>query len=539
MKTLFSIIICFFAFIPLAQAKKIKSPFINTVPVENDYLYAAQTEVSNIQYREFLSYIKKTKGMQEYYWSMQPDTNVWSKKLGLRDAFKGYYFQHPAYAEYPVVGISYYQAEQFCNWLELILSEELPKGIKKIKVRLPTEEEWEIAARGGHPDYNLPMGIDKYRKGEGDKNKDQGKNLYNYTIGKNTSPNTFYALENPGTITTPVKSYWPNEFGLYNMSGNVAEMVLNDTIVKGGSWSSSGYFLQIDKSDHGLNSHIPSSLVGFRYFIEVIEYDEQDHLIDSKVRTNWVKKSMTQIDSNLYACKNECTNISFRRFTMQYPQYAPKDSNWLLFGAKEYFKKYSWHADYYFYPVVNITHEAAVKYCDWLSQRYNSDPKRKYKKVLFRLPNAKEWENAANGKGTAKIFPWGGPYTRNSKGAFLANFNPIGTEYIKYDNNHLDLELINANYFKHGVDDGIKYTGFVESYFPNAFGLYNCSGNAAEMLELEGMSKGGSWGSTQDYLQIKSTVTMQTPYFYSRVYLPNSETSPFLGFRYFMEVIDY
>lgn len=538
MKALFSIIICVFGLIPLAQAKNTKSPFPNTVPVESDYLFAAESEVSNIQYREFLSYIKRTKGIEGYYWSMHPDTNVWSEKLGLKNVFQGYYFQHPAYAEYPVVGISYEQAEQFCNWLELILSEELPKGIKKIKVRLPTEEEWENAARGGHPDYNLPMGENIYRMGMEGKKKHRGSFLYNFNYGIGNWVTLPKQINHQSIITTPVKSYWPNEFGLYNMSGNVSEMVWQDTIVKGGSWNSSGYSMLISSDGYGLNSNKPSSEVGFRYFIEVMEYDEYPNLIDQSVRTNWIKKSMVQIDSNLYASTNECTNISYRRFAISHPQYAPQDSNWLLFGSKEHFKKYAWHKDFYYHPVVNISHQAAVKYCEWLTQRYNSAPKRKFKKVLFRLPSAEEWELAANGGENSRMFPWGGPYIRNSKGAFLANFNPIGMQYYKYEHNQLDLELINANYFNHGLDDGNKYTGFVESYFPNAFGLYNCSGNAAEMLELEGMSKGGSWGSTQDYLQIKSTVTMQTPYFYSRVYLPNSETSPFLGFRYFMEVIE-
>lgn len=527
-----------FSCLLLATAKKKPFTFLNAaVPVESDYLYASEGEVSNIQYREFLSYIKKTKGI-DAYWQMHPDTNVWRQKLGYHEPFVEYYLQHPAYKEYPVVGVSKEQATAYCTWLTEILSKDLPKGIKRIAVRLPTKKEWENAARGGHPEYTVPNGVDKYRMGTGDKRRFQGYIMYNFKRKPGFLGGVASVLSDGGVITTPVFSYWPNDYGLYNMSGNVAEMVLDDSIVKGGSWSSSGHYMKINANDYGLNSNKPSSEVGFRYFIEVMEYDISPGC--GAFKSKWITNEMEQVDSNIYAHKTECTNLDFKRFLFSNPQYTPIDSNWLLLGAREFSKKYSWHIDYFEYPVVNITYEAAIEYCKWLTIKTNLDPKRKYKKVVFRLPTKKEWEFAANGGRESNMYPWGGPYVRNSRGCHLANYNPIPQQHKKTNaKGKTDLMEINKHVFENKGEDGAEYMTSCKSYYPNGFGLYNCAGNAAEMTSTRGLAKGGSWGSTAPYMVINADLDKESSYLYSRVYLPNSDTSPFLGFRYFMEVIEY
>ena len=520
--------------ITLAPAKKIKSPFLNTVPVESDYLYAAKTEVSNLQYREFLSYVKKNNGV-EAFWKLYPDSLVWRKKIGYGEPFVEYYFQHPAYKDYPVVGVSKDQATAYCNWLTEILSQNMPKGYKKIKVRLPTKKEWEHAARGGHPEYNLPAGVNKYRMGPGDKKKYQGDLMYNFNLrnGLNTSGNT----NSTSIVTTPVISYWKNDYGLYNMSGNVAEIVIDDTIVKGGSWNSSAYFMQIQANDYGLSSKTPTNEVGFRYFIEVLEYDFNPGC--GAFESKWILNEMVKVDSNLYAHKTECTNLDYHRFRFYNPQHAQNDSNWLLVGAKELSLKYSKSVDYLDYPAVNISYESAVAYCKWLTIETNADPKRKFKKVLFRLPTKEEWEMAARGGRKNNMYSWGGPYVRNSKGCYLANFCPIPEEKRKVVNGKYDYSIIKDSFYENKADDGGEYVVSGESYFPNSFGLYNTSGNVAEMLQVKGTAKGGSWGSSVGYIQIDQTVTQKSNKLYSGVYLDNSESSPFLGFRYFMEVLEY
>lgn len=121
------------------------------------------------------------------------------------------------------------------------------------------------------------------------------------------------------------------------------------------------------------------------------------------------------------------------------------------------------HVKYDDYPVVGVNWHQAKAFCDWRS-RY----KDRYWKSLgddipkteiFRLPQEYEWEYAARGGRDANMYPWGGPYTRNSKGCMLANFKPLRGNY--------------------GEDGGV-YPVRADAYFPNDYGLYNMAGNVAE-----------------------------------------------------------
>lgn len=109
--------------------------------------YIQKTEVTNAQYQRFLSDSNNlffTENKITPRW-VHPDTNVWLSNNSYTLPFVSYYFQHPAYAEYPVVGVSQYQATQYCNWLELQLNQQyekmLPEGYK-IMVDLPTQAEF-------------------------------------------------------------------------------------------------------------------------------------------------------------------------------------------------------------------------------------------------------------------------------------------------------------------------------------------------------------------------------------------------------------
>ena len=122
---------------------------------------------------------------------------------------------------------------------------------------------------------------------------------------------------------------------------------------------------------------------------------------------------------------------------------------------------YFWHPAYDEYPVVGITWKQARAFCIWRTQLFNS-----YLGMIgssyvqdFRLPTESEWEYASRGGLDLSPFPWGGPYTRNSRGCFLANFKPLRGNY---------------------VDDGGFHTVKVTSYSPNEFGLYCMAGNIAE-----------------------------------------------------------
>jgi sulfatase modifying factor 1 len=122
---------------------------------------------------------------------------------------------------------------------------------------------------------------------------------------------------------------------------------------------------------------------------------------------------------------------------------------------------YFWHPGYDDYPVVGVSWHQANAFCWWRTYYLNNyyeqsgdpdvDP--------FRLPTEAEWEYAARGGRRFSMYPWGGPYTRNSNGCFLANFKPLRGDYIS---------------------DGGMYPVKATAYFPNDYGLYNMAGNVAE-----------------------------------------------------------
>lgn len=186
------------------------------------------------------------------------------------------------------------------------------------------------------------------------------------------------------------------------------------------------------------------------------------------------------------------------------------------------------------HPVTSIAHQAAALYAQWLTEVYNQDPKRKDgRKVRFRLPTADELAFAARGGRKYSPYPWGGPYVANAKGCFLANFNttlivdPVsGASLWDYANKTQVMERAqsldgNCNY----ASDGGLFTVAVDGYFPNDYGIYNLSGNAAEMIDQPGIDLGGGWSDHIAYLEIGRQQKRATPH-------------PAVGFRLVMEYVD-
>jgi formylglycine-generating enzyme required for sulfatase activity len=171
-----------------------------------------------------------------------------------------------------------------------------------------------------------------------------------------------------------------------------------------------------------------------------IKYEQSDKKYKNFVhRSTWFKRERTLIYPD--------TLCWVRDFTYSYNE--PM--------ARHYYN----HAKYDDYPVVGINWHMAKAFSAWRTERRKSYWER-YRQELtedFRLPTEYEWEYAATGGRNSNMYPWGGPYTRNSKGCMLANFKPLRGNY--------------------GADGGIK-TVRADSYFPNDFGLYNMSGNVAE-----------------------------------------------------------
>ena len=189
-------------------------------------------------------------------------------------------------------------------------------------------------------------------------------------------------------------------------------------------------------------------------------------------------------------------------------------------------------------PIINISHEAALLYCEWLTEVYNQSEHRKkrFKKVRFRLPTAEEWSKAAKANKEQSVYPWGGPYFRNAKGCLLANFDPssnvisekedyiMGTDNKNSKTTSTEDTAFNPVHFL-ADDDGAFFTVNVESYFPNNLGLYNMAGNVAEMLDKKDVTMGGGWNDPSYYMQTDVQ---------NEVVLP----SPNVGFRVFMDVLE-
>ena len=282
--------------------------------------YMDETEVTNMMYMEYLDWLKRVfppeqENYKNIYDGATPDTLVWRNRLGYNETMTNNYLRHPAYAEYPVVGVNWIQATEFSKWrtdrvnektledqkflkkdgkvtdvtadkvfsteaylsspstamggdTELVLQKGQKGGSKKSKgsdaaagadgaagatnnqgnspknvyaqrssglilpdYRLPTEAEWEYAAAAdvGQREYNMYKGQKKYpwsgsytRSG---KRQVKGDQLANFKQGKGDYGGIAGWSDDGADITNKVKSYPPNDFGLYDMAGNVAEWV--------------------------------------------------------------------------------------------------------------------------------------------------------------------------------------------------------------------------------------------------------------------------------------------------------------------------
>ncbi len=220
-----------------------------------------------------------------------------------------------------------------------------------------------------------------------------------------------------------------------------------------------------------------------------------------------------------YMMAREVTNIAYREFlsflevngkTAALEIAKVRSEGWMLPNAEmePIARNYFPHPAYEEYPVVNITYEAALLYCDFLKEALNqsSGMKEGYEVVECRLPTRAEWMMAARGNHELTPYPWGGHYVRNAKGCLLANFNPIGTESITFDSKTNEYRVVeSAN--GPSLARPALFTAPVDAFHPNDFGLYNMSGNVAEMVQEEGLAVGGSWRSTGFDIRVDSKMT--------------------------------
>lgn len=215
--------------------------------------------------------------IEEHDVKVYPDTAVWVKDFNYsyNDPMLNEYFSHSAYDDYPVVGVNWKQAKAFCQWRTQHHNEyRSEKGLEDVSdYRLPTEPEWEYAARGGLEGATYPWG------GPYSMN-DRGCFLANFKPlrGDYAADQALYTVE--------ADSYEPNGYNLYNMAGNVSEWVnssynadayeffssMNPTVqdfennrkvVRGGSWKDVSYYLEVSSRDYEY-ADSARSYIGFR-----------------------------------------------------------------------------------------------------------------------------------------------------------------------------------------------------------------------------------------------------------------------------------
>lgn len=222
--------------------------------------------------------------------AIYPDTTVWVRDFhfAYNEPLFEQYFWHKAYKDYPVVGVTWDQARAYCNFrtkLKSDYNESLKRRKQRpLNFRLPTEVEWEYAARGGKQNATYPWGGPYLMD-------DRGCYLANFKPKRGN----YMEDEKKGTYmyTAPVKKFKKNGFGLYDMAGNVAEWTdsgynnssytfsstLNPSTkdktdnrksVRGGSWKDVGYMLMNGRRDYEIKDSA-RSYIGFRTVQDISE----------------------------------------------------------------------------------------------------------------------------------------------------------------------------------------------------------------------------------------------------------------------------
>ena len=256
-------------------------------------------------------------------------------------------------------------------------------------------------------------------------------------------------------------------------------------------------------------------------------------MFSGTAQSNFVKEinsSFVKVKSNLYFARFETTNKEYRNFLhalqqdnrlQDYQQNLLDTAQWSIDGVRNlaYIRHYHAHTAYDSYPVVTVTHQSAKAYCAWLTNRYNADPLRKFKNVLFRLPTEEEWVYAATA-GKNRLYAWDGKQLKNKKGMYLANIRRIHEANLTFD------PVSTA--FKHVAEEGDERAAILaekQSFYPNEFGLYNMIGNAAEMVAEKGKTKGGSYNNVGYDVRVQHVQSY-------------TSASPEVGFRVVMEIVE-
>lgn len=252
----------------------------DTVSVQGFYM---SQEITNLQYAEFLAHLKRN-GESDKLKAASIDTAKWTTafKQAFLDPMGRHYHSHPAYHKYPVVNVSKEGAELFCDWLTNVY-DSISGGELRLKFRVPLRTEYIRAARGDdHNRVYTWKGTTIYKR-DGKQvffGQMQANCIRNgaecITRNKETGQLEYIHAEYPEVdfhsdgafLTAPSESYWPNDYGLYNINGNVAEMISDGDFAVGGAWNSPGYDIRNESITDFTEPH---PTVGFRVVASYIE----------------------------------------------------------------------------------------------------------------------------------------------------------------------------------------------------------------------------------------------------------------------------
>jgi formylglycine-generating enzyme required for sulfatase activity len=264
--------------------------------------YLSAYEVTNDDWHMFHKSIVARDSKDEAMRYM-PDTVAWIKAFpySYNEPMVNMYFWHPGYANYPVVGITWNQAKEYCDWK----SEQINKKLKEegvtdfiIVLRMPTENEWMYVANPDYKTHNELLKSKSYKSNLVSYNGLIDKDGYQANFGPitDTLDYMFKSFIDDGAFhTANVNSYKPNVFGLYNIRGNVEEWVSDESTIpqtggqylqimipktteanttlhsaKGGSWYDGPYYLS-QKASKSYPANTCSPITGFRVAMDIVE----------------------------------------------------------------------------------------------------------------------------------------------------------------------------------------------------------------------------------------------------------------------------
>lgn len=234
-----------------------------------DSFYVSRYELTNVEFQKFIAFLYSS-GQMHQATNFQSDSSSWLiHPLGIK--LMEHYHKHDLFADYPVVGISYDAAQAYCEWLTKQYMADKKRRFKNVLFSLPTEKQWEESAYAGNYQNRYPWGnyltrrtgefMAVYRKISDQRiTYDSATQSYQVIISEED-------VKSWDAIPVKADSFWPNAYGIYHQSGNVAEMVEERGLAKGGSFNDPGHDIQIKSKKFYLK---PSHEIGFRITMHLL-----------------------------------------------------------------------------------------------------------------------------------------------------------------------------------------------------------------------------------------------------------------------------